>query len=63
MLSPEQQLEWLHSDPKAFVPAKGAWGRRGCTQVRLQSVKASTLRQALTAAWRHKAPDDLVAGL
>jgi hypothetical protein len=60
MLSPEQQMEWLHSDSKAFVPAKGAWGRRGCTQVLLKSVDAATLRKALSAAWRNKAPEDLV---
>ena len=59
MLDVEDQAQWLRTNPKAFVPAKGAWGRRGCTQVLLKGVDAATLRKSITAAWRNKAPEDL----
>ncbi|HEU4665988.1 MAG TPA: MmcQ/YjbR family DNA-binding protein [Dokdonella sp.] len=50
-LAPEQQELFMRVDA-AFVPAKGAWGRQGCTLVRLDAVRADLLRDALTAAWR-----------
>jgi len=59
-LSPEQQHEFSHTEPEAFVPVKGAWGRRGATSVRLAKAKKSTLRQAVTAAWLNAAPKRLV---
>jgi hypothetical protein len=59
-LTPEQQEELIHDEPKSFVPAAGAWGRQGSTTVRLNSVKKSTLHRALEAAWRNTAPKDLV---
>ena len=36
----------------AFWPANGAWGRAGCTMLRLGDVDEATLRDALTAAWQ-----------
>lgn len=50
-LSPAQQQVYVESEPAAFVPAKGAWGRQGCTSVRLGAVSESTLRSALGEAW------------
>ena len=58
-LSPEHQHEFSHDEPEVFVPVKGAWGRRGATNVRLKKAKKSTLRQALTAAWLNTAPKRL----
>ena len=50
-LPPEQQEAFVALEPKAFEPVKGAWGRQGCTSVRLEQVKESTLRRALALAW------------
>jgi len=38
---------------------KGAWGRRGCTNVRLSKAKAAAVRGALIAAWLNTAPKRL----
>jgi hypothetical protein len=51
-LTPEAQETFVHAQPEAFVPVKGAWGRQGCTSVRLEAADASILRQALGIAWR-----------
>src|SRR5262245_53565047 len=60
-LTPEQQEMLMAAEPGAFKPAAGAWGRRGSTHVRLAAVDATTLRSALTMAWRNVAPKGLVA--
>lgn len=51
MLAPEEQKEFLALKPKMFRPSAGAWGRQGCTDVRLDASDARTLRQAITLAW------------
>jgi hypothetical protein len=56
----EEQARFLREYPKAFAPAKGAWGKRGSTTVRLEAVDKATLRDALEIAWRNKAPKDLL---
>ena len=58
-LTPAQQDEFVGSDPDAFVPVNGAWGRRGATNVHLRSVSARSLRMALDAAWSNTAPPQL----
>jgi hypothetical protein len=58
-LTPEQQEELVHDEPKTFDPCSGAWGRHGCTNVRLKAVKKTTLLRALEAAWRNTAPKKL----
>jgi len=55
-LHPEHQDAFLREHPKAFIPVKGAWGRQGATSVILKAVSKTTIRQALTAAWRNTAP-------
>ncbi len=50
-LPPEQQEAFVAAEPKGFAPVKGAWGRQGCTSVRLKDVKKSTLRRAMAVAW------------
>ena len=52
-LTPEQQRIYVVPDPNAFVPAQGAWGRAGCTLVRLSAADPETVREAMTAAWRN----------
>jgi hypothetical protein len=51
-LPPEEQQTFAEAQPEVFVPVKGAWGRQGSTNVRLEAADASTLRQALGIAWR-----------
>jgi hypothetical protein len=58
-LTPEQQAWYLRAEPQVFQPASGAWGRRGCTIVRLGDAEEFLVRQALSAAWRNTAPKRL----
>lgn len=59
-LSPAEQRQFMATDPDAFEPCSGAWGRRGATQVRLDAVDAQTLRSALHCAWLNTAPKGLL---
>ena len=59
-LTPEQQAELLTTDPSAFAPAKGAWGRRGATIVTLASAGLALVSEALWTAWRNTAPKRLL---
>ena len=52
-LTPDQQEEFVRANPATFVPASGAWGRQGCTTVRLDSVDEATLGEAMTLAWQN----------
>jgi hypothetical protein len=58
--TPEQQHYFSKADPAVFVPAKGAWGRRGATTIDLKSVNKETAQRAIAAAWRNTAPKRLV---
>jgi hypothetical protein len=58
-LTPEQQTEFVSTDPDVFVPVKGGWGRKGATNVKLRPAKAATVRSALAAAWCNRAPKQL----
>jgi hypothetical protein len=60
-LTPAEQSSLVRSDPAAFVPVKGAWGKRGATSVRLTNATEETLRYALAVAWRNVAPKRLIA--
>jgi hypothetical protein len=60
ILPPEEQERFIRSHPKVFTPAKGAWGKRGSTTIRLELVDKATLQSALKIAWRNKAPRDLL---
>ena len=60
-LPPKQQVFFIEAEPDVFVPAKGAWGRRGATTVRLRAAKKASLRRALAGAWRNIAPKRLAA--
>ena len=55
-----EQARFVREHPKAFAPAKGAWGRRGSTAIRLDAIDKATMQSALEIAWRNKAPKDLL---
>jgi hypothetical protein len=55
-LTPEQQDRFVRDMTRAFAPENGAWGRQGCTVVRLDAVDEDTLGEAITLAWRNSTP-------
>jgi hypothetical protein len=50
-VSPDEQQELLRASPGIFEPSSGAWGRQGCTNVRLASATPATVRPGLLLAW------------
>jgi hypothetical protein len=54
-LTREQQQKFVREHPTAFAPENGAWGRAGCTSVRLDSVDEDLLGEAMTLAWQNVA--------
>ena len=52
-LLPDQQQRFVAEYPATFTPENGAWGRAGCTKVRLDSVTEDTLGEAMTLAWQN----------
>ena len=53
VLTPEQQQELVQGHPASFMAENGAWGRSGCTKVRLDTVDDETLGAAMTLAWQN----------
>jgi len=53
-LSPEHQRALVESYPPTFVVAKGAWGARGSTLVKLRAAKVGAVREALEFAWERR---------
>lgn len=62
-LTSEQQSLFVRSEPKAFVPVNGAWGRRGATYIHFALANEGSVRQALMEAWRNMAPKKLLPKL
>ena len=58
-LTPDQQKEQVRAHPESLTPVKGGWGRKGATQVLLETAKADAVEYALTLAWRNAAPKNL----
>lgn len=54
-LAPEEQERFVRDHPETFTPEAGAWGRQGCTRVRLDAADEETLGEAMTLAWRGSA--------
>lgn len=50
-LSPEEQAAVMLEHPGMFEPSAGAWGRQGCTNVRLEAAAVAPVRAALLLAW------------
>ena len=59
-LTPEQQSVLVEAEPEIFRPVPGGWGKHGSTNVRLAVADFTTLRSALSLAWRNVAPKSLV---
>lgn len=59
-LTPALQARIVASDPHAFAPLEGAWGRRGSTSVDLSVADEEALRRALLAAWQTAAGPETV---
>jgi hypothetical protein len=55
-LTPEQQSVVVEAEPEIFRPVPGGWGKGGSTNVRLANADSTTLKNALTMAWRNVAP-------
>jgi hypothetical protein len=58
-LTADQQAWFVRTEPDVFKHFSGAWGRRGCTKVCLETAQELTVRQTLIAAWRNTAPKRL----
>lgn len=58
-LFPDQQAALVAADPDMFAPVKGAWGKQGCTLVRLKSATKDRVCEALALAWERTAPKAL----
>jgi hypothetical protein len=54
-LTPEQQQEFIDRHPDVFTPEAGAWGRAGCTGVRMEPALEEALGEALSLAWQNSA--------
>lgn len=54
MLTGEQQRHLVAENPIVFEPAKGIWGRRGSTIIKLEVADRDSVRDALSKAWRTK---------
>jgi hypothetical protein len=52
-LTPEQQHHFVTGHPSVFAPENGAWGRQGCTRVRLDAADEELLGEAMTLAWQN----------
>ena len=58
-LTRDEQKRFIQDYPAAFKAVKGAWGRRGHTQIYLPAAKIGIVREALSLAWRNTAPKRL----
>ncbi|MGE0394274.1 MAG: MmcQ/YjbR family DNA-binding protein [Vicinamibacterales bacterium] len=51
-VSPHDQARLIETCPDVFEPEAGAWGRAGCTRVRLEQATTEEVGEALTLAWQ-----------
>jgi hypothetical protein len=61
-LTAQQQRDFITGDSEAFEPASGAWGRQGCTTVRLAAVDEDKLGEAMTLAWQNTLKSRVAGG-
>ena len=59
-LDPEQQQDFVETEPNAFEPVTGGWGLKGATKINLKAAHEPGVVRALDAAWRNTAPRSLV---
>ena len=62
-LMPDQHMDFATAEPEVFVPVKGAWGRRGATNVLLRSAESASVKKALGLVWSSAAPKKLAEDL
>ena len=62
ILSPDEQEGFAAEFPRAFAPVKGAWGKRGSTQINLSAADGDAVAEAIRLAWRRRAPARLQSG-
>ena len=55
VVTPEEQRELMRASPSVFAPSAGAWGRQGCTNVRLAAADVRSVQGALILAWENSA--------
>lgn len=55
-LSPDQQEMFVKLAPEIFEPVPGGWGQKGSTYLRLSRAGKKIVREALSTAWRNRAP-------
>lgn len=60
LLTPDAQQEFISRYPEVFSAVRGGWGRRGNTQVLLQTADRRIVESAMRCAWRKVAPTSLV---
>lgn len=60
-IDPADQTVLLAAEPATFAPCPGAWGLKGWTIVRLDSVDPDTLRDLLVESWRRLVPTRVAA--
>ena len=59
-LSPVDQSVFCSFNKEVIFPVPGGWGRKGATFINLEKVKKSMFVDAITTAWKTKAPAKLV---
>jgi hypothetical protein len=52
-LTLQQQETFIAQHPAMFSPEAGAWGRQGCTRVRLEAADEESVGEAMTLAWQN----------
>jgi hypothetical protein len=50
-VAPAEQAVLLRDHPETFEPSAGAWGRQGCTNVKLATADRRAVRGAARLAW------------
>jgi|GEM_PF-339286 len=55
-LKPDHQQTLVDSEPEIFYPATGAWGKQGCTMIRLKKAKKRSVKSAVTLAAENLEP-------
>ena len=58
-LTPDEQRRFTRANPKTFQSVKGAWGKRGSTQILLAGAGRDIVREALDLSWHNVAPSRL----
>jgi len=61
-LTPEAQARCVAKQPDLFEAFAGAWGKQGCTRVRLAKAQEADVAKLVDVAWNRTAPKRLLQG-